>query len=58
MDIKPWEYNIPWSYLSNELSFLSNYQGMRKLHYSQGSYINCINGANLNALRTLKNWVL
>lgn len=58
MDIKPWAYHIPWYYLSNELSCFSIDQGMRKLHFSQGNYINGINGTNPNALETLEKWVL
>ena len=44
----------PWSYLSNELSYSKKYQGVRKLHLSQGNYIYGINNTFLKVISNIR----
>ena len=42
--MKPTKCHMYWYYLSNEISYLKNDQGMTKIQLSQGEAINAING--------------
>ena len=45
---------IPWSYLSNELSCSKKYQGVTKIHPYQGRHINCFSNKLFNEKITLE----